>query len=740
MRIEAPGEYHLTADLQGAPLDLSTDAELFPPYTGEASLDNTCIEIAASAVSLDCAGHALTGAGPEPETSAGIYIAGSPESPLSDVRVENCNVASHLIGFYVANVEGGAVTGSEARRNTGIGFYLIGVSGYELLDNVAEGNDPDGILIIGSREVTLVENLAFYNRMRGITFEGCQDCTVRANEAHSHGVLGFAIYGSSEMLFEDNLAHDNRYHGFAILHEAGSSVFTTNESYANEGSGFFLQETEDNIYTDNLSRDNGLDGISDLGGSGTNRFEGNTLTGNIGYGFFSVAAIGSAVSTDNTFSGNGAGPTGSAPFDAIDVCSYTGFDGAGPCDPVFEGGPNLKDPGPTGAAEPPGQAAGGQVILAARIDGDPVYFPAYGDLWMPTWADDDRLFLSWGDGTGFGDGYPTGYPAYESGETVTVDSCDAYFPCELWCSVFTCGDGIGHPPVPLTDAGVLAFEGPVPEFTDVLVASIDVPSGEPFFRTNPDGSLDIFGDNDKPSSLLFVDGRLVFAGHRPAGNPVEGYLAVSDDYGLSWVKIPGSPWGADSRFRVLMFANMGQAYGLNEDGYVYAFGVGSEAQGELGWSERTVYLARVPVDAVVDYGAYEYFAGSSGGELTWAAAEAEAVPLDGVHTTGQASAMFHEGTGRYLFLTTDAGPPDGPTNSGALFEAPQPWGPWSQVSVLCFVPECSDGSFNPAWTDGKYIAGLISKDAGPDYVYFTIAGGDEHYQLQIGRLELDLAP
>ncbi len=114
------------------------------------------------------------------------------------------------------------------------------------------------------------------------------------------------------------------------------------------------------------------------------------------------------------------------------------------------------------------------------------------------------------------------------------------------------------------------------------------------------------------------------------------------------------------------------------------------------------------------------------------------MPLANLHTTGQASAIYHEGSGRYLFLTSDAGPPQGPLNSGALFAAPQPWGPWTNVGVLCFVPECNeDGRFDPAWTDGKYIAGLIPKDAGPNHVYFTISGGDEHYQLQIGRLEWD---
>jgi hypothetical protein len=398
-------------------------------------------------------------------------------------------------------------------------------------------------------------------------------------------------------------------------------------------------------------------------------------------------------------------------------------------DPTFEGGPNFKDPEVSGA-----------VIRDVRIAGDPIYYPSFGDLWMPTWAD-DRLFLTWGDGTGFGDGYPVGYPAYESHESVTVTFCEedeylpeeeGYFPCWLWCNIFPCGAGYTHATAPLTDAGVLAFVGPVPNFVDVSIASIDVPSGEAFFLQNePGGPMDVTGRNDKPSSLLFYDGRLYLAGHSPAGQPTLGYLAYSDDYGQTWTELPGSPWGETSNFRVLMFINMGQNYVLNQDGYVYALGVGTEAS----WTARTVYLARVPKDAIADYGAYEYFTGLDGDEPGWSPNEAEATPLDDLHTTGQASAMYHEGTGRYLFMTTDAGPPD---HYGVLYEALQPWGPWREAGQLCFDFVCA--SEDSVWADGKYIAGLIPKDAGLNHVYFTIAGGDQHYQLQIGMLEWETDP
>jgi hypothetical protein len=446
--------------------------------------------------------------------------------------------------------------------------------------------------------------------------------------------------------------------------------------------------------------------------------------------------------------------TGSHAFGPDDFRRYTGFGAESPCDAVFEGGPNLKD---TGAAACPAPASpvpansGTAAIKAVQVVGDPVYYPSFGDLWMSTWADDNRLFFSWGDGAGMGYGYPVGYPAYQSPDFITPAPCvkGDLFPCELWCNINLCDGAHSYPPARLVDTGVLAVGGPVPAFDSAEIVSLDVPSGDPFILQDPGGPIDIADRNDKPSSLLFYDGRLYFAGHLSTEGPGMGYLAYSDDYGQTWTEVPNSPWGATSNFRVLMFINMGQAYTLNQDGYVYALGIGQETD----WQARSVYLARVPTSSITDYGAYEYFTGMNGDTPQWASAQSDATPLDALSTIAQGSAIYHAGTGQYLFMsaTTDYMPvPDQPFGYGGLFAAPQPWGPWKQVGVLCFAPECDDGGYDPVWTErdmtgadgepGKYIPGLISKGARPDYVYFSIAGGSNHYQLQIGKLEFDTGP
>lgn len=410
---------------------------------------------------------------------------------------------------------------------------------------------------------------------------------------------------------------------------------------------------------------------------------------------------------------------------------------------------------------PAEKVTAGKVIRSARIAGDPIYFESLGDSWMTTWAANDKLYVSWGDGTGFGLCYPAQHPILDiSPKNLTscsIPETHSLF-CGLFCKINPCGASDLYPPCPLTAAGLLAFGGPVPSFTAVDNLAIHVPTGIPLFQKGVDTS----GlRNDKPGSLLAYHGRLYWSGHYHIfGNPVKtpndpstdyGYIAYSDDGGVSWVEIGNSPWipGNQSNFRVRMFINMGRDYELNIDGYVYALAKDFGAWGFLSGfdpikhaDKLSVYLTRVPkdrfidgvgkeVDPILDYGAYEYFAGLDGKqEPVWSSQQSKGVALSGLQTANLGSAMYHEGTGRYLFLAAGPGAPD------ALFEAPYPWGPWTRVTKLFF--DADPDGYNPKWADGQYLPGLITKGAGPNHVYFTTAGGDKHYQLQIGKIELEI--
>jgi hypothetical protein len=321
------------------------------------------------------------------------------------------------------------------------------------------------------------------------------------------------------------------------------------------------------------------------------------------------------------------------------------------------------------------------VILSARFASPPLLpFASDGDLWLSTWGSDDMLYMCWGDGAGPG------------------QSRDS--------ALFS------------TDAGVAALEGPVLAFSNVsnnyeCVRGIHVPDGIAWGIG--------MAEDDKPSSMLYLNERLYFAGHTPMGDPNYGYIAYSDDKGITWTEVPNSPWtlANESPFRILMFINMGQAYELNTDGYVYAFGIGKE----WSWLSGQARLCRVRTGQVADYDAYEYFSGPDAMDLPrWSADQEDAIPLEDLNLFGIGSAMYHDGSQHFLMY-----------GAAGLFAAPDPWGPWMEVQF-------ENSEYDDLW-EGGYAPGLIAKDAGPDYFYFTMAGQDSviNYFCHMGKIELNLA-
>lgn len=329
---------------------------------------------------------------------------------------------------------------------------------------------------------------------------------------------------------------------------------------------------------------------------------------------------------------------------------------------------------------PDGPGKDGPVIDSVYVDGLPINpFKSEGDLWMSTWSADGNLYTGWGDGKG-----------------VDIDA---------------------HPY--RTDCGIACLKGALPNI---------IPEERCFQAPTYDPAV-----NDKPSSLISIGGRLYGHFHSPLGDAWIGYLAYSDDYGVTWTRVGfyeegtappagASPWTRDrnSRFRCMFFINMGQDYELNLDGYVYGLGIGTE----WNWLGG-VYLARVPVSQILEYDAYEYVSYVDGAGAHWSRSESDAIALPNIWTRDQGSAIYHPGIGRYLFLT-----------ASSLFEAPNPWGPWS------FAGNWIEGTADE-WRGG-YQPGIISKDTEPDAFWFTIAGQAAHpqinYNLHLGRMVMRLKP
>jgi len=129
----------------------------------------------------------------------------------------------------------------------------------------------------------------------------------------------------------------------------------------------------------------------------------------------------------------------------------------------------------------------------------------------------------------------------------------------------------------VTDAGVASMTGILPNLACVMG-----PSGCEKYRDIPDGisGFPFTEGDDKPASILALDGRLYLAGYSPQQHIAEGYIAYSEDGGATWTMATGQAWHEEasasprSYFRCLMLINMGKNYEYNADGYVYGLGIG----------------------------------------------------------------------------------------------------------------------------------------------------------------------
>jgi hypothetical protein len=235
-------------------------------------------------------------------------------------------------------------------------------------------------------------------------------------------------------------------------------------------------------------------------------------------------------------------------------------------------------------------------------------------------------------------------------------------------------------------------------------------------------------DDDKITSLLAVDKRLYAFLHKGKVHELNpprdvGYLAYSDDGGVVWSIVGGSwkasPW--KDHFRMGAFIQMGKGYQLNGDGYIYLLAVKEiNVQPGVPLPNQPVYLARVGREEITlgDYSGWEYWVKDGVGTHHWSKSHLDASPVLGAlgnslsgGTITSGSAMFHAGIGNFLYFTglIDAGPRDtAETLDNVLYESATPWGPWREAATFSKV--------------GGYIAGLIAKDAGPNFVYFAYGG------------------
>lgn len=257
------------------------------------------------------------------------------------------------------------------------------------------------------------------------------------------------------------------------------------------------------------------------------------------------------------------------------------------------------------------------------------------DNWPTTWADDGHLYTAWGDGGGFGGSNSKGRVSL--GVARVEGSAANYTGHNVWG-----GPGAEHP---------AQFEG-------------------------------------KSYGILCVGGVLhMWVAHQPNPHIAVCQLASSKDRGATWQMADWSFRYAD-QLTVPTFLNFGRDYADARDGYVYSYfihptwGPENSKTGKYGFDVHKpgrVNLARVPKESILERKRYEFFAGLAGdGTPAWSTDLADKQPVfeDANGVGWNLSVSYHPGLRRHLLATEH-----GETHAGkfGLFDAPEPWGPWTTV-------------------------------------------------------------
>ncbi|HUP19712.1 MAG TPA: NosD domain-containing protein, partial [Gemmatimonadota bacterium] len=219
---DQPGNWSLTADLASS---------------------SACLEILSDDVTLDCAGHTISGAA----SGAGIRVVERARG-----RISGCTIRDFHDGIDLERSHDATLAGNTFRDNVRYGVYLLYGSGASLQSNHVEGNGDHGIFLRSSPDNTLDGNTARGNRNSGL-------------------YLSFS--GTTGNLVANNVSFDNAFYGIYMGGGADTNVIRDNRVRDN-AEGLRQHSAVENLYQGNLSERNTW-GIRLLEGS-----DGNILRGN----------------------------------------------------------------------------------------------------------------------------------------------------------------------------------------------------------------------------------------------------------------------------------------------------------------------------------------------------------------------------------------------------------------------------------------------------------------------------
>ncbi len=321
----------------------------------------------------------------------------------------------------------------------------------------------------------------------------------------------------------------------------------------------------------------------------------------------------------------------------------------------------LGRPAPGGPAERPGSAPYPPSQAVTGLTWAPkgtILRKAPGsDNWPLTWADDGHQYTAYGDGRGF----------------------EPFAPKKL-------------------GLGIARVEGGPADFRGVNVPS---PTGEQVGD----------GPRSKKASGMLCVGGVLYLWARNAGN---AQLAWSGDHGRTW---RWAGWKFTAGFGCPTFLNFGRDYAGARDGWAYVYS--PDADGAYRPADRMV-LARVPKGRITERAAYEFFTGLDRRRPLWSKEVGDRGAVFAYKGRCYRSGVTYDaGLRRYLWAQvipgTEGRKPDTRFEGGlAVYDAPEPWGPWTTVyfTEKWDVGPGESASFPAKWisADGKTVHLLFSGD------------------------------
>lgn len=317
-----------------------------------------------------------------------------------------------------------------------------------------------------------------------------------------------------------------------------------------------------------------------------------------------------------------------------------------------------------------------------------------GDLWPSCWADDDNLYAGSGDGSAFQGKF--------------------------------------------SDLSISRISGTPPNLAGRTIANS--------VGTNWSGS----GFDRKPTGMLCINSTLYLAfqnldsvafNSAPAAS-----IAKSTDYGNTWTWDTSAPMfggsGKAPLFTTIFFLDYGKNSANAIDQYVYAYGLDNNWR-----SQQQMYLGRVLAGSIQTRSAWQFFAGTdSSGVPLWTSDITQKKPVltdtrllypvmfgtdcpaqDAV--IGQGGVVYDKPLARYIFTSWSC-------STHEIYEAPQPWGPWTHVLSNDFGP--LRGLTNRGQYGTSIPSKFISADGKTLMLQSNVCCSGNSYTFSLRKLSLEL--